>query len=51
MARHALTGKRHKLPRGMRGRAQHRAISYFWEYVVVKTALWVAVKVMTPRMD
>lgn len=51
MARHVLNGKRVKLPRGMRGRAQHRAISYFWEYVVVKGALWLAVKIMTPTLD
>lgn len=49
MARHALQGKRIKLPRDMRGRAQHRAVSYFWEHVALRAAVWVAVHVLTPR--
>lgn len=50
MAKHRLTGKVQRLPRGMRGRAQHRAVSYFWEYMAIRSAMWLAVHVLTPRL-
>jgi len=50
MARHALQGKRPRLPRDMRGRAAHRAISYAREMLVAKVVLWVALRLTTPRL-
>lgn len=50
MARHRYTGKRKRLPRDMRGRAAHRAISYAREMFVARLALWVSLRLTTPRL-
>jgi len=45
MARHRLQGRKDRLPPGMRGRAQHRAISYARELLVGKVLLWLVLRV------
>lgn len=44
MARHRLKGKASRLPRDLRGRAQHRAMAYTRELLASKVALWLALQ-------